>query len=257
MARPPLSTLSPTHKRVLEAVIRREHRQLPNFVSDLVADLALKAESSLAPTLQRMARLGVLLLQGGGAKGRQRLIVSTEKGRLLAAVSDRAGGFSAPVSALRILPLLGAIPAGPLEEVIARGDSEVESVAVDELLRARPGDFLLRIKGDSMIGDGILDGDLVLLRPGIELAQGEIAAVITSGSGAECDSTLKHVHRCPPAISAGISVETHSEAEDTGGGQVILRASNPAYPDLVLAASTVRIAGVFRGLVRSAPGGVR
>lgn len=258
MARPPLSTLSPVHKRVLEAVLRREHSQLPNFVSDLVADLALKAESSLGPTLQRMVRMGVILLQGGGVKGRQRLIVSTEKGRLLAATSGAipASGFSSSFPQFRILPLLGAIPAGPLEEVITRGDSEVESVSVDDLLRSRSGDFLLRIKGDSMIGDGILDGDLVLLRPGIEVQQGEIAAVITSGSGADCDSTLKHVHRLPCPGRSGGSQEHDSQEEAFLGGEIILRASNPAYRDIVLPAESVRIAGVFRGLIRS-PGGVR
>lgn len=255
MARPTSSTLSSAQRRVLDAVLKRESMQLPNFVSDLVAELSLRAESSLGPTLQRMARLGVVLLQGGGARGRQRLVVATPKGRLLCGLSgeNSDGAIShtsttgAPAS-LRLLPLLGTIPAGPLTEVIARGETPFEAVSVEDLLRHRPGDFLLQITGDSMVGDGIFEGDLVLLRPGVEVQQGEIAAVLWSGSGSECEATLKRVFRKPPAPHQSTST---AKDEETTEGKIVLRASNPAYPDLVLPAESVRIAGVFRGLVRS------
>lgn len=261
MARPTSSTLSPAQRRVLDAVLKRERLQLPNFVSDLVAELALRAESSLGPTLQRMARLGVILLQGGGARGRQRLVVATPKGRLLCGLSEEnsLGAIShrtmadAP-AAVRLLPLLGSIPAGPLTEVIARGETPFEAVSLEDLLRHRPGDFLLRITGDSMVGDGIFEGDLVLLRPGVEVQQGEIAAVLWSGSGAECEATLKRVFRKPPSPRPSPptpSTHTTAQEEECNEGKIVLRASNPAYPDLVLPAGSVRIAGVFRGLVRS------
>ena len=257
MARPTSSTLSSAQRRVLDAVLKRERLQLPNFVSDLVAELALRAESSLGPTLQRMARLGVILLQGGGARGRQRLVVATPKGRLLCGLSgeNSDGAIShtsttgAPAS-LRLLPLLGTIPAGPLTEVIARGETPFEAVCVEDLLRHRPGDFLLRITGDSMVGDGIFEGDLVLLRPGVEVQQGEIAAVLWSGSGSECEATLKRVFKKPPAPNQSTPSPT-TQGEESTEGKILLRASNPAYPDLVLPAGGVRIAGVFRGLVRS------
>jgi len=96
-----------------------------------------------------------------------------------------------------------------------------------ELLPWKEGDFLLRVKGDSMIGDGILDGDKVLLRPGIEPHAGEIAAVVV---GDAHEATLKHF--LPE------------------GDRVRLRASNPGYRDLVVPAEQVRVAGVFRGLIR-------
>ena len=83
MPRPTSSILSTSQHRILDCVLRRELLRKPNFISDLVADLGLRNESSLTPTLKRMERLGVLEIQGGGTKGRQRLIVSTEKGRLL------------------------------------------------------------------------------------------------------------------------------------------------------------------------------
>jgi repressor LexA len=265
MSRPPLSSLSAAQRRVLHAVLRREAQRKPNFISDLLQELGLKTQSSLGPTLQRMERLGVLEIQGGGARGRQRLVVSTTKGRLLAAAdpgADSRGGHGAlsgalsgastpdhpafwggatPYPYLRQLPVLGAIPAGPLEEVMAQG--EVEWVGADAVLRSQPGDFLLRIKGDSMCGDGILEGDLVLLRPGIEAHTGEIVAALATGAGGDCDATLKHI----------FWRNEGKQVAPSQGREVVLRASNPAYADLVLPAESVRIAGVFRGLVRQSP----
>lgn len=250
MARPPSSTLTAAQKRVLEVVLRREQLELPNFVSDLVAELALKAESSLGPTLQRMVRLGVVILQGGGVQGRQRLVVPTPKGRLL---GDCLGGIKRSRAFTGMLPLLGSIPAGPLQEVITRAEAEVEAVSVEGLLKHRPGDFLLRITGDSMVGDGIFEGDLVLLRPNVEVQQGEIAAVLWSESGAECEATLKRVFRRPAQTlqhPPQSPLPTCDLEELRAEEKVLLRASNPAYADLLLPAESIRIAGVFRGLIR-------
>ena len=258
MARPTSSSLTRAQKRVLDVVLRRERLEMPNFISDLVGELSLKAESSLGPTLQRMVRVGVILLQGGGVRGRQRLVVPTPKGRLLGEFLE--GNNSAPLnnpSPARLIPLLGTIPAGPLQEVITQEHNDFEAVSVEQLLNHRPGDFLLRIKGDSMSGDGILEGDLVLLRPNVEVQQGEIAAVLWSESGAECEATLKRVFRRPvahPRTSQKTSpsaLQTWNTPEAEAEGEVLLRASNPAYADRLLPAASVRIAGVFRGLIRA------
>ncbi len=114
----------------------------------LVKMLRYAAESSLTATLKIMERDGILAIRGGGDKGRPRVISLTNQGRHELGV----GG----------VPLLGLIPAGPLEEAIAQAEEIVEPS-----LSSRSGDFLLRVHGDSMIGDGIMDGDLVLLRPNV------------------------------------------------------------------------------------------
>ena len=225
MARPILHSLSTAQKRVLEALVLLEKKGEPGFVIALVNALGLKAESSLTQTLQRMERNGFLLLAGGGARGRQRLVQLSAKGRLQINAPAGGGGL--------FLPLLGRIPAGPLEEAIQQGG---QPVSVSELLRARPGDFLLEVKGDSMTGDGILEGDRVLLRPEVQLESGEIAAVLV---GPDHEATLKRVHLLP-----GTEASPH-------GGEVLLRASHPAYPDRRFPAEEVKIAGVFRGLLRA------
>jgi repressor LexA len=78
-----------------------------------------------------------------------------------------------------------------------------------------------------MIGDGIFDGDFVLLRPGAEVPDGAIAAVCV---GDEREGTLKRVIY--------------------EGEKVRLRASNPAFRDVVVPAEQVSFAGLLKGVIR-------
>jgi repressor LexA len=205
---------SPVHRRIAQTLHAFEKRGEPGFVPELVRALGYAAESSLTATLRVMEREGLLVIKGGGARGRSRMVALTSKGRF----AIGAGG----------LPVLGSIPAGPLAEAVESADEVLEPT---ELLPWREGDFLLRVRGDSMEGDGILDKDLVLIRPDREARPGEIAAVLI---GDDHDTTLKRVF--------------------FQGAKATLRASNPKYPDLSVPAETVKIAGVFRGLIRHAGG---
>jgi repressor LexA len=87
------------------------------------------------------------------------------------------------------LPLLGQIAAGaPL-----LADENVEDeLAVPESLR---GDFLLRIKGDSMIEAGILDGDIVVVRRAQEAHNGEIVVALAGEDESADEATVKRFFR--------------------------------------------------------------
>ena len=87
------------------------------------------------------------------------------------------------------LPLLGQIAAGsPL-----LADENVEdSVAVPETLR---GDFVLRVKGDSMIEAGILDGDLVVVRRAQDARNGEIVVALAGDDESADEATVKTFYR--------------------------------------------------------------
>jgi repressor LexA len=215
MARPIRHDLTLVQQRVAQALADFARLERPALVADLVKALKLAGESSLTPTLQKMQRNGFVDVQRAGLQGRARVVRLTAKGRHALGI----GG----------LPLLGVIPAGPLSEAVAQTGEIVEDAA---LLPHRPGDFLLRVRGDSMIGDGILDGDLVLLRPGAPVLHGAIAAVCV---GEEREGTLKRVF--------------------FEGERVRLRASNPAFQDIVVAAESVYFAGLLKGVVRHVGGG--
>jgi repressor LexA len=216
MARPLLQTLSETHRRIAEAVAEFEAQERPAFLPDLARVLKLAQQSSLTRSLQVMVRNGYLRLHGKpeGARRRAQVIQLTAKARHALGI----GG----------LPLLGSIPAGLVSEAVSQAEEMVEPGA---LLPWRPGDFLLRVRGDSMTGDGILDGDLVLLRPQTDVPQGAIAAACV---GDEREATLKRVFF----------------EQD----KVRLRAAHPAYPDVVVPAAVISIAGVFKGLIRHGAG---
>jgi repressor LexA len=207
------ASMTPAQERIAKAVASFEREGRPLFVPALVEALGLAGESSLTPTLKIMERDGWLEIFGGGQRRAYRLVRLTRKARYALGTAG--------------LPLLGSIPAGPLQEALRQ---PAEILEVGQLLPYRPGDFLLRAAGDSMIGDGIFNGDLVLLRPDVEVQRGEIAAV---HAGDDYGATLKHV----------FFEENH----------VRLQAANPVYEDIFVPAAEWRgVAGVYRGLVRHA-----
>jgi len=210
MARPLSHELTIQQLRVARTIANFTRQGRPAFVSDLVKSLKLAAEGSLTPTLKKMARNGFIEVLGGGVSGRSRVIQLTLKGRHVLGV----GG----------LPLLGAIPAGPLSEAVAQPE---EIVDIAEMFPHQKEDFLLRVRGDSMIGDGILDGDLVLLRPNVEVPHKAIAAVCV---GEDREGTLKRVFY---------------EKEN-----IRLKASNPDFKDTVIPAEQVRFYGLLKGVMR-------
>lgn len=204
------TSISPAQRRIAEVLARFYREERPALVPDLLRELGLAAESSLTPTLKVMQREGWVEIDGGGARGRSRVVRLTARGRF--------------VTGMRGLPLVGQIAAGYLTEALSEPEQFVED---RDLLSYQPGDFLLRVKGTSMIGDGILDGDKVLLRPQVAWHNGEIAAVQV---GDEHEATLKRVFQ--------------------KGATIQLKASNPQFPDVKVKASEVTICGVFRGLIR-------
>ena len=90
------------------------------------------------------------------------------------------------------LPLVGEIAAGgPL---LAEENVE-EHVAVPELLAHGGADFLLRVKGDSMVNAGILDGDLVVVRRQDTARDGEIVVALAGDDESADEATVKRFYR--------------------------------------------------------------
>ena len=86
------------------------------------------------------------------------------------------------------LPIVGEIAAGqPIEAYEDRS----EHLWVEETLARSADNFVLRVKGHSMIGDGINNGDLVIVHPQNTAQNGETVVALIGGTGA----TLKKYYR--------------------------------------------------------------
>jgi repressor LexA len=92
----------------------------------------------------------------------------------------------------RGLPLVGEIAAGgPL----LAEDNVEEYYAVPELLERGGADFLLRVKGDSMVEAGILDGDIVVVKREQTAENGDIVVALAGDDETADEATVKRFFR--------------------------------------------------------------
>lgn len=131
-------------------------------------------------------------------------------------------GFLTPVRRTLGLPVVGEVQAGfpsPAEEELR------DIISLDEYLITRPdSSFLLTVSGDSMIGEGIKPGDLVIVDRGREPKNGDIVLAEVDG-----EWTMKYFRK--------------------SGGTVVLEAANPKYPPIRPRAE-LRIGGVITAVIR-------
>lgn len=169
-----------------EASLTRRQREILDFLR------AKASEFDHPPTLDELAiALGV---RSRGSLHKQ-----------IRALAD--AGFVEPMNRLRrgvrlsdraqspppgTLPLLGRIAAGhPIEAL-----SDEQHIEVPSMLRTRADCFVLQVQGDSMIEDGILDGDWVVVEPREHARNGEVVVVLVD----EAEATVKRLLQRPDAV---------------------------------------------------------
>ena len=150
------------------------------------------------------------------------------KPRAIELVGRRRAEAPAPYAmSTPLLPLLGSIAAGgPLlaEEAVE------EKIAVPEPL-GRNADFLLRVKGESMIEAGILDGDIVVVRRQDVAQGGDIVVALVGDDESTDEATVKTFHR---EKDGRIRLQPENSALE------------PLYPEHVQILG--KVTGVFRSL---------
>ncbi|WP_293644307.1 transcriptional repressor LexA [Thiolapillus sp.] len=124
---------------------------------------------------------------------------------------------------LNELPLYGRIAAGqPIEAI-----STPETITVPPPLRTENPCYVLEVKGDSMIDEGILDGDWVVIEQRDHARNGEIVVALVDGE----EATLKRIEQ--------------------QNGKVILHPANSAMQPMSFLPEQVQIQGVLVGQMRS------
>jgi len=152
-------------------------RGYPPTVREIGQAVGLASPSTVHAHLANLERAG--LLKRDPTKPRALELVGRDRGRR-------------EESKLLSLPLVGDIAAGgPL---LAEENVE-EYLEVPELLAAGGADFLLRVKGDSMIQAGILDDDYVVVRKQQDARNGDVVVALAGEDESADEATVKRFFR--------------------------------------------------------------
>jgi SOS regulatory protein LexA len=179
----------------LIASFYRENRRMPSY-AEMITLLGVRSKSVVNFWINKLVDAGLL-----------------EK--------DEKGHLTFPKRSFAI-PLVGSVQAGfpsPGEESLC------DMISMDEYLVTRPeASFLLQVSGDSMIGEGIMAGDLVIVEKGREPRNGDVVIAEVDG-----EWTMKYFRN--------------------EGDQVVLEAANPSYP-LIRPRTELRLGGIVTAVIR-------
>jgi repressor LexA len=151
----------------------------PPTVREIGEEVGLASPSTVHAHLANLERAG--LLRRDPTKPRALELIGRER--------HDAAPAAAEGRDVSRLPLVGAIAAGG--PMLAEQDIE-EYVPMPATTK---GDFLLRVKGESMIEAGILDGDLVIVQRAQDARNGEIVVALAGDDESADEATVKTFYR--------------------------------------------------------------
>jgi repressor LexA len=171
-----MQDLSRRQSEVLDFIVawNDQHGIAPSF-REIGDHLGIRSTNGVSDHVRALERKGYLERVGGRGAARLLRVTHHARGTL---DDDRVVG----------LPVLGRIAAGL--PIAAEEDHESTLMIDRGLLPSGQGIFALVVKGDSMVEDGIMDGDYVFVRKQSGCRNGEIAAVLVEG-----EATVKRVFR--------------------------------------------------------------
>ena len=197
-----MNNLTKRQREVYQALVDHfQETQEPLSLEALCLKLGLQSRGSLHKHVQALVNADLVKPLNGKQRGIQ----------LKQPVSDHS------------LPLLGKIAAGnPIEAL-----ENPEPIQVPDHLRSNKNCFVLQVCGDSMINDGILDGDWVIIAQTNSANNGDIVVALIGGEQA----TLKRIQ--------------------FNQQQIILHPANSNLQPLVYNVERVQIQGKLIGQMRS------
>ncbi|MDR3147640.1 MAG: transcriptional repressor LexA [Treponema sp.] len=180
-----------------------------------------KRENNFSPTIREVADYFEISVKGAhdhvnALKKKGSLRLQDRRSRTMEVVGthDRDNNIE--------IPLLGTVAAGT--PILAEENREGTVLVHESMLKKNRKYFALHVKGDSMSGAGIVDGDLAVIEKASLVRNGEIAVVVINDA-----ATLKRFYK-----------EAH---------RIRLQAENPAYPPIY--SQNVRVLGRLIQIVRT------
>ncbi|MDR3568112.1 MAG: transcriptional repressor LexA [Syntrophobacteraceae bacterium] len=195
--------LTPAQDRVYQFVKEYidEHGHAPSY-EEIRINLGFKSLNAVSKHLKQIEDRGYLRIPG---KNRKRVLELTPL---------KTGGGS--------VPFLGVVAAGtPIEAI-----EVAESIEVPDNLLGNGVNFALMVKGESMIDDGIRDGDILIVTRQPQAENGQTVVALVNG-----EATVKKFYHY--------------------GAEIELRPANESMKPIRAAADEVEVVGVVMGLLRN------
>ena len=140
----------------------------PPTRAEIANELGFKSANAAEEHLQALARKGVIELVSGTSRG-----IRLRAGDMRSLNESRLNQFSLPLQSLAQLnlPLVGRVAAG--SPILAQEHIE-QSYSFDAGMFEKQPDYLLKVRGMSMQGVGIMDGDLLAVKQAKDAENGKI-----------------------------------------------------------------------------------
>jgi repressor LexA len=208
------SDLTQRQQEVLSFIIRHQQTNgAPPSQREVALEFGFRSTTAVADHLRALRRKGYLDHRPHQARS-LRVLSRTDSTEL------------SPTRPMIVdIPVFGCIPAGFADERRQDASEGCISVDVETLgVKSTARTFALEVRGDSMIGRHIMEGDYAVLEHGMDPRPGDVVAALIDN-----ESTLKTFVK--------------------QGGKPCLKAENPKYPNLIPAQELV-IQGVMVALIR-------
>ena len=197
-------------ENVLEKINRFiAENSYPPTVRDLARDLGFSSPKAATDHLNSLEKKGYIvrnsLARSIKLTGKALSILS--RGRAGIGSTGRLDPFSRNIL---YLPLIGRVAAG--KPILAEENIDEYIPVTPSLLKKGTADFALKVKGDSMVGDHILDGDIIIVKSQKTAENGDIVVALIGD-----EAVVKKLYRAK--------------------GTVELRSSNPSYPPIRIKAA--------------------
>lgn len=185
---------------------------MPPTRAEISAAFGFASPNAAESHLRALAQKGAIRLESGSARG-------------IRLVQDAVGSAAAAVAEALGLPLIGRVAAG--SPILAQEHIQ-KHLPIDPAMFSPRADYLLQVRGLSMIDAGILEGDLLAVHRTSEARNGQIVV-----ARVDDEVTVKRLQRRP-------------------GGIVELLAENPDFKPIVVDTSSqpLVIEGLAVGLIR-------
>lgn len=143
-----------------------DNNGFPPTLREIAVHLGLTGNTSILQYLNALEKKGYLKRESGSSRG-------------ISLIREPQPEFSQ-------IPIVGTVRAGNLTLAV----EDIEGYVPVEKLQLKGGSFFLQVRGNSMIEDGIFEGDLALIRKQETAENGDIVVAMVDG-----EATLKRFYR--------------------------------------------------------------